>query len=137
LKKHRGCRVFAVLGIAAVASFGLVACASSGGSDGKEGGTLRAAYSVFPESMDPQLAYTAEGWNSIYNTYIPLLTYAHAEDEAGSAVIPGLAKSLPKITNGGKTYTLELRQGLKYSDGRPVKASDFKYAVERMFRLNS
>ena len=40
-------------------------------------------------------------------------------------MIPGLAESLPKITNGGKTYTLILRKGLKYSDGTPVKASDF------------
>ena len=52
-------------------------------------------------------------------------------------MIPGLAKSLPKITNGGKTYTLTLRKGLKYSDGTPVKASDFTVAVERMFKLNS
>ena len=51
--------------------------------------------------------------------------------------IPGLAKELPKVTNGGKTYTLFLRPGLKYSDGKPVKASDFPYAVERLFKVNS
>ena len=44
---------------------------------------------------------------------------------------------MPKISNGGKTYTLILRKGLKYSDGTPVKASDFTFAVERMFKLNS
>ena len=71
------------------------------------------------------------------DTYIGLLTYAHAEGEAGSKIIPGLAESLPKITNGGKTYTLKLRKGLKYSDGTPVKASDFTYAVERLFKVNS
>ena len=73
----------------------------------------------------------------MYNTYIPLLTYAHADGEAGSKVIPGLAKALPKISDGGKTYTLFLRQGLKYSDGTPVMASDFTHAVERVFMLNS
>ncbi len=52
-------------------------------------------------------------------------------------MIPGLAKEMPKITNGGKTYTLFLRPGLKYSDGTPVKASDFPYAVERVFKTNS
>jgi peptide/nickel transport system substrate-binding protein len=52
-------------------------------------------------------------------------------------VVPGLAKELPKISNGGKTYTLFLRPGLKYSNGKPVKASDFPYAVERMFKVNS
>ena len=89
------------------------------------------SYASFPDYLDPQLSYTAEGWTAMYNTYIPLLTYAHADGEAGSKVIPGLAESLPKITNGGKTYTLNLRKGLKYSDGTPVKASDFTYAVER------
>ena len=59
----------------------------------------------------------------MYDTYIPLLTYAHADGEEGAEVIPGLAKELPKITNGGKTYTLFLRKGLKYSNGEPVKAS--------------
>jgi len=44
---------------------------------------------------------------------------------------------MPKISNGGKTYTLFLRPGLKYSNGKPVKASDFTYAVERAFKVNS
>ena len=50
---------------------------------------------------------------------------------------PASPRAMPKITNGGKTYTLDLRKGLKYSDGTPVKASDFTYAVERMFKINS
>ena len=73
----------------------------------------------------------------MYDTYIPLLTFAHGEGEAGSKVVPGLAESLPKITDGGKTYTLNLAKGVKYSDGTPVKASDFKSSIERMFKLNS
>ncbi len=73
----------------------------------------------------------------MYNTYVPLLTYAHAGGDAGSQVIPGLAKAMPKITNGGKTYKLNLRKGLKYSDGTPVKASDFANAIERMFKVDS
>ena len=73
----------------------------------------------------------------MYDSYIPLLTYAHANGAAGSKVIPGLAKELPKISDGGKTYTLFLRPGLKYSNGMPVKASDFTHAVERLFKLSS
>jgi peptide/nickel transport system substrate-binding protein len=116
-------------------TLGLTACGSSSG--GKEGGTLNATYASFPDYLDPGLSYTVEGWTAMYDTYIPLLTYAHASGVAGSEVVPGLAKSLPKITNGGKTYTLFLRKGLKYSDGTPVKASDFTYTVERVFKLNS
>ncbi|MGN6217146.1 MAG: ABC transporter substrate-binding protein, partial [Solirubrobacterales bacterium] len=91
--------------------------------------TLRATFASFPDYMDPQLSYTAEGWDAMYDTYIPLLTFRHANGKAGSEVIPGLARSMPKISDGGRTYTLFLRRGLKYSNGKPVRASDFKYTV--------
>jgi peptide/nickel transport system substrate-binding protein len=142
LKKLRA--AIAVLVVAAVAAVALVSCGGSGGSSssssggsGKEGGTLNATYASFPDYLDPQLSYTQEGWTAMADVYIPLLTYKHAEGTEGSEVVPGLAKELPKISNGGKTYTLFLRPGLKYSNGKPVKASDFPYAVERCFKLNS
>lgn len=127
----------AVLALAAVASIGLVSCGGGSNSSGKEGGTLNATYASFPDYLDPALSYTAEGWTAMYTTYIPLLTYKHANGQEGSEVIPGLAKEMPKISNGEKTYTLFLRPGLKYSDGTPIKASDFTYAVERLFKVNS
>lgn len=122
-----------VAGLIGATAIGLGSC---GSSEGKEGGTLKVSFAAYPE-LDPQISYTAEGWSAIYNTYIPLLTYAHAEGEAGSEVVPGLAEALPEESNGGKTYELTLRKGLKYSDGRPVKASDFKASVERMFEVES
>ncbi|MBS1888110.1 MAG: hypothetical protein JSU06_13075 [Actinobacteria bacterium] len=73
----------------------------------------------------------------VYDTYIPLLTYRHASGRAGSQDIPGVARSLPRITDHGGMYTLYLRRGLRYSDGEAVKASDFKFAVERLFRIGS
>jgi peptide/nickel transport system substrate-binding protein len=87
--------------------------------------------------MDPALSYSAEGATAMRNTYLPLLTYAHASGAAGTELIPGLARSLPEISEDGRTYTLFLRPGMRYSDGTPVRASDFTYAVERMFRLAS
>jgi len=141
LKKLGG--VIAVLVFAAVAAVGLVSCGSSsnsstsGGGGGKEGGILNATYASFPDYMDPQLSYTAEGWTAMGEVYIPLLTYKHGEGAEGSEVVAGLAKEMPKLSNGGKTYTLFLRPGLKYSDGTPVKASDFPYAIERLFKVNS
>jgi peptide/nickel transport system substrate-binding protein len=126
-----------VLALAAVATMGLASCGSDSDSSGKEGGTLNGTYASFPDYLDPALSYTQEGWTAMQNVYIPLLTYAHANGTAGGEVIPGLAKSLPKISDDGKTYTLNLRPGLKYSDGSAVKASDFTYAVERLFKVNS
>jgi peptide/nickel transport system substrate-binding protein len=141
LKKLGG--ITAVFALAAVLSFGLASCggsssgSSGGGGEGKEGGILNGTYASFPDYMDPALSYTAEGWTAMGEVYIPLLTYKHAGGTEGAEVEPGLAKELPKISNGGKTYTLFLRPGLKYSDGTPVKASDFTYAVERVFKTNS
>ncbi len=123
----------AVVGLVVIA-LGLASCGS--GSGGKEGGTLHGTYASSTE-LDPTSAYTAEGLTAMYNTYLPLLTYAHADGKAGTEVVPALAESLPKISDGGKTYTLTLRKGLKYSDGTPVKASDFASTVERVFKLNS
>jgi peptide/nickel transport system substrate-binding protein len=133
--------VIAVLALAAVTAIGLASCGggndSSGGGSGQKGGTLNGTYASFPDYLDPALSYTAEGWTAMADVYIPLLTYKHANGEEGSEVIPGLAKEMPKISNGEKTYTLFLRPGLQYSDGTPVKASDFPFAVERMIKLNS
>ncbi len=120
----------------------LVACAllfgcGSKGAGSDDGGTLTGTYSAFPESLDPGLSFTLEGATALQNVYVPLLTYAHASAAAGTKLIPGLAKSLPRIDQGGRRYTLFLRPGLKYSDGRPVHASDFRSTVERLFRINS
>lgn len=132
--------VIAVLVLASVAAIGVASCGggdeTSGGS-GEKGGILNASYASFPDFMDPALSYSAEGWTAMAEVYLPLLTYKHAGGEEGSEVIPALAEDLPEISNGGKTYTLFLRPGLKYSDGTPVKASDFPFSVERMIKLNS
>jgi peptide/nickel transport system substrate-binding protein len=129
-----------VFGLAAVMAIGLVSCGSDSDDSsaaGKEGGTLTGTYAAFPDYLDPALSYTAEGWTALYNSYIPLLTYKHANGSEGSEVVPGLAKEMPEISADEKTYTLFLRPGLKYSDGTPIKASDFTYAVERAFKVNS
>ena len=115
-----------------------VALAGCGSSDGSsEGGTLRGTYSSFPEYLDPGLNYSLEGATALANTYVPLLTYRRASGNAGTELIPGLAEDLPKIDQGGRRYELQLRPGLKYSDGTPVRASDFRFAVERLILLNS
>jgi peptide/nickel transport system substrate-binding protein len=44
---------------------------------------------------------------------------------------------LPTISNGGKDYKFTLRDGLKYSDGTPVKASDFAATIERDYKIDS
>ncbi|HEV2756806.1 MAG TPA: ABC transporter substrate-binding protein [Actinomycetota bacterium] len=103
----------------------------------QSGGTAKMNLTSFPDYMDPALAYTLEGWNSLWTVYTPLVSYAHEEGAGGAELIPGLAEALPEISNGGKTYALKLRQGLKYSDGKAVKASDFEHTIKRVLNLES
>jgi peptide/nickel transport system substrate-binding protein len=139
-------KAFLFVAACALAALGLSACGGGGdsnsdsstnGSAGNEGGTLLGAYASFPDYLDPALSHTLEGWTATYDTYIPLLTYDHASGQAGGKVIPGLATALPKVSDGGRTYELTLRKGLKYSNGEPVVASDFTHSLERAFILNS
>ncbi len=124
-------------GICAVAVFGVAACGGDEASDASGGGEINITMTSFPDYIDPQLSYTLEGWEVLYNTYTPLLTYKHAKGEEGTAVVPGLAEGMPEISPDGKTYKLTLRQGMKYSDGTPIKASDFTYAIQRLFKADS
>jgi len=39
----------------------------------------------------------------------------------------GLAKSAPVESNGGKTYTVHLKSGLKWSDGTPIDSQDIAF----------
>ncbi len=126
--------VLAVVGLVVVA-LSLSSC--GGGASGKEGGTLTGSYASFPDYLDPGLSYSQEGWLAMYNTYLPLLTYKHADGAEGAEIVPALAESLPEISTDRTTYTLTLRKGLKYSDGTPVRASDFTATVERLFEIES
>jgi peptide/nickel transport system substrate-binding protein len=51
--------------------------------------------------------------------------------------VPDLAISVPTASDGGRTYTFRIRPGIHYSDGRVVRADDFRRAIERLFRLRS
>jgi peptide/nickel transport system substrate-binding protein len=99
------------------------------------GGTLQVSMGSPPESLDPQEGYSSESEEADWLVYTPLITYSHQAGTAGERLIPGLATALPVVTNGGKTYTLTLRKNLKYSNGAPVRASDFPYTIERAIKL--
>jgi peptide/nickel transport system substrate-binding protein len=109
--------------------------AACGGSDGDKG--IAIAETSQPDSLDPAVGYTINSLEPGWLVYTPLLTYRHAAGRAGAQLVPGLAESLPRVSADGRTYRLKLRSGLEYSDGTPVRASDFEHAVERVLALAS
>ncbi len=62
-----------------------------------------------------------------------LVAFQRVGGPQGAAIVPDLATSIPRPSDGGKTYTFQLRSGIRYSDGTPVRADDFRLALERMF----
>ena len=46
-------------------------------------------------------------------------------------LVPDLAVSLPAPTEGGTTYTFQLRRGIRYSNGDLLRPEDFRRGLER------
>ncbi|MGW0599775.1 ABC transporter substrate-binding protein [Streptomyces sp. NPDC002776] len=99
-------------------------------SDAK-GGTVTYEYSDVPDSFDPGNTYYAYMYNLSRLYARPLMTFKPAAGEAGNELVPDLASAPGEPSDGGKTWTYKLREGLKYEDGTPITSKDVKYAVER------
>jgi peptide/nickel transport system substrate-binding protein len=54
----------------------------------------------------------------------------------GSTLVADLAAALPQPADGGRSYTFQLRPGLHFSDGTPVRPEDFRASIERVVRLD-
>jgi peptide/nickel transport system substrate-binding protein len=128
--------LLAVLSMAVVAACGSDDDSSDSGSSGEQGGEIKVGTTGL-DNADPVMFQTTQAVQAFQTAYTPLLTYAHKEGSSGSEIIPGLAEAVPDPTNGGKTYEFQLREGLKYSDGSPVKASDFENTIKRLLVLGS
>ncbi len=82
-------------------------------------------------SLDPARAVTAQDTELDWALYTGLVTYRHARGVVGTELIPGVATALPKITDGGRLYTVTLRHGMRFSDGRRLRASDVVATFQR------
>jgi peptide/nickel transport system substrate-binding protein len=139
--------------IATVVAAGLALVVSACGGGGGGGGSSSPSTSstqgkTFPvlkvvwgttDYMDPGLSYRLESWQLFQDTYLGLVVKARVSCQTDDCtkILPGLATTTGTVTNGGKDYKFTLRKGLKYSNGKPIKASDFKSTIIRDFRLSS
>jgi peptide/nickel transport system substrate-binding protein len=136
--RKRGTWLLGLVALAAgismmVAAYGVAATRSHAApQQTQKFGTLHAVLDTV-DFLDPQQAYTGQAWWAMWNVYETLLTYKHVDGPAGYQLVPGLAQSLPKISSNGRVYKFTLRKGLKYSNGKKLLASDFKWAIKRGF----
>jgi YVTN family beta-propeller protein len=100
------------------------------------GGTLRIVYpDLAPPDIDPATAYNPEAWGLLVMTNDGLVGWRRVGGQAGVELVPDLAVSLPSVSDDGLSYTFQLRRGIRYSDGRLVKASDVRSSLERVYKL--
>jgi YVTN family beta-propeller protein len=121
-------------GVAAAAGNILVSVDAQAGA-GHRGGTLAVRMNRSLDSIDPAVAYDTTSIPIVRMTNDGLVAFDQTSGLAGTGLVPDLAVSLPTPTDGGRTYTFRLRPNIRYSDGRPVKASNIRTTFERDFEI--
>ena len=99
------------------------------------GGTLVVAGPGSDPTLDPATWWWYDGWVLLSATNDGLVTVRRVGGTPGSVIVPDLARSLPLVRDAATTYTFVLRRGLRYSTGRPVRASDVRASIERLWRI--
>lgn len=92
------------------------------------GDTLRINLASEPQYLDPALNSSVDGACLAANAFSGLYTY-----NAEGKTVPACATGYTTTENedGTVTYTVTLREGLKWSDGSDLTAADFEYAWKR------
>ncbi|WP_338333540.1 ABC transporter substrate-binding protein [Acetobacter sp. LMG 32666] len=104
---------------------------------GHTGGTLRILAQSSSGTLDPQISYTA--LTKLFETpvYDTLLAYPKFSGPEAQPVIANLVESVPLPEDGGRTYRLTLREGLHFSNGKPVTVDDVAASFRRLFKIGS
>jgi YVTN family beta-propeller protein len=111
----------------------LVSVQQSG--EGHRGGTLTFRMNRSPDRIDTALAFDTTSWSILHMTNDGLVAFDQVGGPQGTQLVPDIAVSLPRPTDGGRTYTFRLRPNIRYSNGRAVRAADVRATFERDFRL--
>jgi peptide/nickel transport system substrate-binding protein len=137
-----------VVAVAATLSLVVAACGGGGSSSdkgttkpnsgassktaGKTGGKLTVLSVGDIQNSDCGQAYYQYDYFFCYATQRPLYSY---KPDDGVHMVPDLASAPPEVSADGKTVTVKIRTGVKFSPpvDRAVTSKDVKYAIERMF----
>ena len=137
------------VGVAVAATLSLAVAACGGGKSssdkgttpaktgssstaGKPGGKLTVLAVGDIQHSDCGQAYYQYDYFFCYATQRPLYSY---KPDDGEHMVPDLASAPPQVSADGKTVTVKIRSGVKFSPpvNRAATSKDVKYAIERMF----
>src|SRR5262249_54442378 len=93
----------------------------------KRGGTLKVAAKPDFTVFDPAYSDDYQSWTMAFQIFDGLYYF----DKDGN-LQPGIADGMPQVSPDGRVYTIKLKKGVKFHNGREVEAADFKYSWERI-----
>lgn len=96
------------------------------GDEKPTGGVFRRLWND-PPTLDPALVTDGTSYGIVIELFSGLVKLT---GESEDPIAMDLAESY-SVSNEGKTYKFVLRDDLKFSDGSPLTASDFKWSWER------
>ena len=110
--------------------------AESEGAEGEttsNGNNIAVCLASEPQTVDPALNSAVDGAIMINHFFEGLVKWVD-DGEGNAMTAPGQAESWEKVVNddGTVTYTMKLRDGIKWSDGKEVTAGDFEYSWKRL-----
>jgi ABC-type transport system substrate-binding protein len=106
----------------------LVGCGGTGAGNGgsaADGTTLRLAQLSEPTTLDPARVEDGNTIDLLMQVYNGLMQW-----NTDNKLSPDLAESW-STSNGGRTYTFKIREGVKFHNGRALTAHDLEYSIKR------
>jgi peptide/nickel transport system substrate-binding protein len=142
-------RMLVRVALAALATAGLALAGATVASGGKQAparptaaDTLVVGVPDDAATFDPVFGGTPRSTEVILNTYDTYTTYALKPASNGVRIYDahkpvGLLFQSMQASANGRSWTLTLRQGMKFPDGTPIDASTLMYAIDRNFGVKA
>lgn len=98
----------------------------------KPGGTITVYQEPGLTHLDPAQIYVSDA-GQVANLLFRRLTQFQEDDKGDVSVVGDLATDSGKSTDGGRTWTFTLKDGIKDENGNPITSADVRHTVERQY----
>ena len=109
----------------------LLAGLGNAADSSRRGGVFIAGSFGSNPPIDPQVSWVSTAWWLEYATAAKLYNYPDKPAPAGAELVPEVASRFA-VSGDGRTYTFWIRKGFRFSDGAPVTAKCFSFAIRRV-----
>ncbi|MDQ0992862.1 ABC transporter substrate-binding protein [Streptomyces sp. V3I7] len=98
----------------------------------KSGGTVQVYQEAGLSHLDPGQIYVSDA-GQVANLLFRRLTQFQEDDKGNVSIVGDLATDSGKSSDGGKTWTFTLKDGVKDAKGNAITSKDVRHTVERQF----